>query len=155
MRDTTIHAWMTLVAESVKDQRDYLTDPEVQDREHEHRGDGRGLLQTVQNERARRKAETGRDRGGGRHDDERDERRHPAAHDERQEEEDRYEAEERQHPNCQRRFVGDAGEDARGTQLKVSAASILPVPRYRAVLGYAQIGRVRSATPFERCDPIS
>ena len=36
MRDTTIHAWMTLVAESVKDQRDYLTqlDAAIGDGDH-------------------------------------------------------------------------------------------------------------------------
>jgi len=36
VRDTTIHAWMTLVAESVKDQRDYLTqlDAAIGDGDH-------------------------------------------------------------------------------------------------------------------------
>src|SRR3954470_13778787 len=36
VRDTTIHAWMTLVAESVKDRRDYLTqlDAAIGDGDH-------------------------------------------------------------------------------------------------------------------------
>jgi hypothetical protein len=63
-------------------------DAEVEDREHEHRRDGRRLAQAVHDEAADARGEAAGERRDDRHRDERHERRGAAADDEHQHEED-------------------------------------------------------------------
>ena len=72
-------------------------DAEVENREDEHRRDGRDLLDAGEDELSRRQAEAaGNRRGRGDHDECHERRRDPA-HDEREQETDSGEAQQREH----------------------------------------------------------